>query len=56
MEQGTGDADPILDSLRKDNKIRVETLGESGAWFKGMLQGYAGDGCHYVDGCPWRRQ
>lgn len=25
---------PILDSLRKENKIRVETLGESGAWFK----------------------
>jgi len=25
---------PLLDSLRKNNKIRVETLGKSGAWFK----------------------
>ena len=25
---------PLLDSLRRDNKIRVETLSESGKWFK----------------------
>lgn len=34
MSKGLEMQIPILDSLRKENKIRVETLGESGAWFK----------------------
>ena len=34
MSEGLEMQIPILDSLRKENKIRVETLGESGAWFK----------------------
>ena len=34
MSKGLEMQVPILDSLRKENKIRVETLGESGAWFK----------------------
>ena len=34
MSKGLEMLIPILDSLRKENKIRVETLGESGAWFK----------------------
>lgn len=34
MSKGLEMQIPILDSLRKENKIWVETLGESGAWFK----------------------
>ena len=34
MSKGLEMQIPILDSFRKENKIRVETLGESGAWFK----------------------
>lgn len=34
MSKGLEMQIPILDSWRKENKIRVETLGESGAWFK----------------------
>lgn len=34
MSEGLEMQIPILDSLRKENKIRVETLGESGKWFK----------------------
>lgn len=34
MSKGLEMQIPILDSLRKENKIRVEMLGESGAWFK----------------------
>lgn len=34
MREGLEMQIPILDSLRKENKIRVETLGESGKWFK----------------------
>lgn len=34
MSKGLEMQIPILDSLRKENKIRVETLEESGKWFK----------------------
>lgn len=34
MSKGLEMQIPILDSLRKENRIRVETLGESGKWFK----------------------
>lgn len=34
MQKGLEMQIPIIDSLRQINKVRVETLGESGAWFK----------------------
>lgn len=34
MSKGLEMQIPILDSLRKEHKIRVETLGESGKWFR----------------------
>lgn len=34
MRKGLEMQIPVLDSLRKENKIRIETLGESGKWFK----------------------
>ena len=42
MSKGLEMQIPILDSLRKENKIRVETLGESGAWFKECFKVSAG--------------
>lgn len=34
MQKGLEMQIPIIDSLRRINKVEVETLGESGAWFK----------------------
>lgn len=38
MQKGLEIQIPLLDSLRKQNKIRVETLEESGKWFKKNFQ------------------
>jgi len=34
MKQGLEIQIPLLDSLKRGNKIRIETLGESGKWFR----------------------
>lgn len=34
MKEGLEMQFPLFDSLRKENRIRIETLGESGTWFK----------------------
>lgn len=34
MQKGLEMQIPLIDSLRRINKVRVETLGESGAWFR----------------------